>query len=90
METTTSPTQRWGRFAAGVLGILLFAFVVIPLVQRIGPVREVREAIERRGIDATALFYTETEISSEAELSIRNALKYPPRRVGSPASSGTR
>ncbi len=71
---------RWARFLAGVLVILLVAFVVIPGVQRLGPVREVRDAIERSGIDATALFYTESEVSGEAESSIRNAIKYSAHR----------
>lgn len=71
---------RWTRFFAGVLAILLVAFVVIPSVQRWGPIREVRDAIERSGIDATALFYTESDVSGEAESSIRNAIKYSAHR----------
>ena len=73
--------QRWTRFLVGVLVIFLFAFGVIPCVQRLGPVREVHEAIQKSGIDATALFYSESEVSSEAEASIRNALRYAPRRA---------
>ena len=38
-----------------------------------------RDAIHRRDIDATALFYTESHTSAEAEASIRNALEFPPR-----------
>ena len=72
---------RWARFLVGLLLILLFAFGVIPGLQRLEPVREVRDAIERSGIDATALIYTESEVSGEAETSIRNALKYPARRA---------
>jgi hypothetical protein len=56
----------------------MFAFGVIPAVQRLGPVREVREAVEDSGIDASALFYTESEVSSQAESSLRNSLKYRP------------
>jgi hypothetical protein len=61
--------------------LFLFAFGVIPGVQHLGPVRDVHEAIQKSGIDATALFYSESEVSSEAEASIRNALRYPPRRA---------
>ena len=71
--------HRWARFLAGLGVILLFAFGVVPALQQLGPVREVRDAIENRGIDATALFYTEIEVSSEAEASIRNALGYSAR-----------
>jgi hypothetical protein len=70
---------RWARFLAGLLVILLFAFGVIPAVQRLGPVAEVREAIRSAGIDASALIYTESDVSFEAEASLRDALRFPPR-----------
>ncbi len=76
-------TSRWTRFTTGLVLILLFAFVAIPGLQRLGPIREVRDAIQRTGIDATALIYTESEVSSEAEASIRDALAYPPRPTDS-------
>ena len=79
--STPGTRQRWTRFLVGVLMIFLFAFGVIPRVQRLGPVRDVHEAIQKSGIDATALFYSESEVSSEAEASIRNALRYAPRRA---------
>ena len=56
--------------------MLVFAFGVIPLLQRLGPIREVREATRNQGIDASALFYTESDAFSEAEASIRNAMRY--------------
>ena len=93
METTTphqrthtscsgapSAGGRWARFAAGLAGILLLAFVVIPALQRLQPIREVRAAIQAAGIDATALFYTESDVSAEAEAAIRNAIRYAPYR----------
>jgi len=76
--------RRWTQFLAGVLAILLFAFGVIPGLQRLGPIREVRDAIQRSGIDATALFYTESDVSSEAEASIRNAIRHAPRDANRP------
>ena len=60
--------------------ILLCAFVALPLVQRLGPVREVRSAIHATDIDATALFYTESQASAESESSLRNALRFRPSR----------
>jgi hypothetical protein len=76
-----SAVQRWCRFLAGLLVILLFAFGVIPGLQRLEPVREVCDAIRKAGIDASALFYTESDVSSEAEASIRDAIRYSSHRV---------
>ncbi|NQT21262.1 MAG: hypothetical protein HQ592_16255 [Planctomycetes bacterium] len=74
------PRRRWARFLTGLLGIMLFAFGAIPALERLGPVREVRDATRKAGIDATALFYTESDVSGEAEASIRNAITYSARR----------
>ena len=68
--------RRWARFFAGAALTLLFAFVVVPALQRLGPVRDVGDAARESGIDATALFYTESDVYSEAEASIRNAIQY--------------
>jgi len=78
---------RWARFLAGSVALLLLAFGVIPAVQRIGPAREVRDAIHRRGIDASALIYTESDVSFEAEASLRDALRFSPN--GSKVRRGT-
>ena len=73
-----SALSRWTRLLIGAAAMLLVAFVLIPATQTLGPVREVRDAIDRAGIDASALFYTETEQSFEAEASIRDSLRYSP------------
>ena len=78
----------WVRFFAGLSAILLFAFGVVPAVQRWGPVHKVRDAIQNRGIDAGALFYTESDVSFEAETSTRDAVRFAPCRPsrGRPAT----
>ena len=78
--------RRWGRFLASLLGVLVFAFGVIPGLQRLGPVREVRDAIRNTAIDATALFYTESDVCCEAEASIRNAIRYSAHPADRPAA----
>ena len=72
---------RWAQLLVGILVISAFAFGLIPALQRLEPIRGIREAVEDRGIDATALFYTEIEVSSEAEASIRDAIRYTNHRV---------
>ena len=76
------------RFLAGLLVILLFAFGAIPGLQRLGPVCELRDAIRNSGIDATALFYTESDVFSGAEAAIRNAMTYSAHRADCPARQG--
>ena len=90
--TIDRPTagRRWAQFLAGLLVILLFAFGAISQIQRLGPVREVRDAAGNAGIDATAPFYSESEVSSEAEASIRNAIRFSTRRAGCPAAVSPR
>jgi len=71
--------DRWVRLLAGVLVILAFAFGALPGLQRLGPVREVREAAQKAGIDASTLLYSESDVYCEAEASIRDALDYSAR-----------
>ena len=37
---------------------------------------------QRSDIDATALFYSDCDLTSEAEFSIRSALEYPTTNIG--------
>ncbi|MFC1596440.1 hypothetical protein ACFL5Q_00640 [Planctomycetota bacterium] len=85
---TPGARGRWARFLAGLLVILVFAFGIVPSLQRLGPVREVRDAIQERGIDATALIYTESDVAGDAEASLRNAIRYAPRHGERPAQAG--
>jgi hypothetical protein len=68
--------RRWARFAGGACLILLVAFAGVPALQRWKPIAEIHDAVEASGIDATALFYTEAEVSSQAEGSIRNTMRF--------------
>jgi hypothetical protein len=74
---TPDPFFGWVRFVLCLSAILLCAFVVLPRLQRVSAVREVREAIRRADIDATALFYTESRSSGEAEAAVRNRIRFP-------------
>jgi hypothetical protein len=72
--------RRWLRFVIGLTAILLFAFAVIPWLQELGPVREITAVIEENDIDAAALFYTDSEESSDADAWMRNSLKRRPKK----------
>ena len=68
--------KRWMRLAAGVATIWLLVFVLAPWLQRWGPVGRFHAHVERSGIDATALFYTEIEEFATADVVIRDIMKY--------------
>ncbi len=67
--------KGWGGLALGLAGAWVFVFLIAPSVREISPIKEVLDSVRENGIDATALFYTEADGSSEAEFSLRHALK---------------
>ncbi|MBL7224398.1 MAG: hypothetical protein ISS72_11140 [Candidatus Brocadiae bacterium] len=69
-------TRRWGKLAAGLLLIWAVVFWLAPWLQRFGPVKRVHESVRERGIDATALVYTEVEEFADADCHVRDALRY--------------
>jgi len=65
---------RWGALAAWMALIWLFVFVVAPAVRDTPSVKPMADYIRERGIDASALYYTEVEETGEAEAYLRDAL----------------
>jgi hypothetical protein len=57
---------------------MLFIFVVGPGISGAPYVRPLVRFIDERDIDASALFYTEIEEFNEADVRMRNAVKYAP------------
>jgi hypothetical protein len=72
--------QRWTAFFFCLFLVWIFMFVIAPAIQNTSAVKPLADFIEESGIDASALFYTEVEESSEAELHMRSTMKYPPRK----------
>jgi len=79
--------RRWAAFGAGCVCIWLFVFVLAPWMQGWGPVHTLHTFIEERGIDATPLFYTESETSSQAERHLLDAARFAPRGGAIPKRS---
>ena len=69
---------RWLGLFFGFFLVWIFMFVIAPWIQESPAVRPLADFIEETGIDAGALYYTEVEEASEAELHMRHALKYSP------------
>jgi len=73
--------RRWAALGAGCFGIWLFVFVLAPWLQGFGPVATLHTFIEERGIDATPLFYSESEASSLSERFLLDAARFQPREA---------
>jgi hypothetical protein len=71
--------RRWARLFLGVLLIWAFMFIVAPWVEKTPAVEPIIRFIEENDIDASALYYTEIEEFSEAEIHMENAMNFAPR-----------
>ena len=76
---TVDLLKRLMAFAACILAIGLFMFVIGPRSEKSELLRPMAEFIEERGINANMYFYTEVEEFSEANINMENSMAYPPR-----------
>ena len=58
---------RWFRLFAGTILTGLIAFGLIPQLNRFAAINSVVATIKNNDIDAGSLFYSDTEVISEAE-----------------------
>lgn len=65
---------RWGALIAWIGLIWLFVFVFAPAMRDSPSVKPMADYISERGIEASALYYTEVEETGEAEVYLRDAL----------------
>ncbi len=71
--------RRWARLFLCLLLIWAFMFIVAPWVEKTPTVEPIIRFIEENDIDASALYYTEIEEFSEAEIHMENAMNFAPR-----------
>ncbi len=76
----------WAEFVAGALLLTGAVLVLMQGYTPPGPLGAVFRNNLRDGIDATALFYTESEVSYEAEATIRHAMRLSADRADRPAA----
>jgi hypothetical protein len=69
------PWWAWPALVLGAAGIALFVLVILPQADRIEAVRAFGEHVERTGIEADALWYTEVEVIPLAEARSRDSLR---------------
>jgi len=68
--------RRWRNFVISLLIVWAFVFQIAPRVQRLGVIRALHEFVYVNDIEATALYYTEVEEFSDADVYIRDAMAH--------------
>ncbi|OHB67875.1 MAG: hypothetical protein A2V70_03315 [Planctomycetes bacterium RBG_13_63_9] len=71
--------RRWAGLLAGLATMGVFVFVIAPAVQHWRPVWAVHTFVEERGIDASALFYTESEEFGRVQRHMQDAMRFAPQ-----------
>jgi hypothetical protein len=61
-----------------ILLVVVFIFYVCPLMDKLPLVEPLIEFIDEQNIDAGALYYTEIEEFSDAEVTMRNTMSFAP------------
>ena len=71
--------KRWLYLFVGIGCILIFVFRIAPWLAERPAIKPMVEFVEKSGIDASALYYTEVEESGDAGTHMRNTMAYPPK-----------
>lgn len=74
----SGPFRKWSAFLLSMALVWLFILVIAPWVQKSPSIQPLAQFIEESGIDASALYYTEVEEASIAELNMRSTMEYRP------------
>ncbi len=67
--------RKWITLFFCMLLIWTFVFIVAPWIEKLPFVKPLADFIEESGIDASALYYTEIEETSDAELMMRSTME---------------
>ena len=79
---TACSLKRWAALVVSIACVLLFFFVVGPFFLEMPAIAPLADFIEERGIDAGALYYTDIEEFSEANINMENTMQYMPEGNG--------
>jgi hypothetical protein len=77
-QPKASIIRRTGGLLLGIGAIMVFMFVIAPYFDDKPYVKTLVDFIEYRGIDASALYYTEIEEFSTASIFMNNSRDYNP------------
>ena len=71
-----SALARWAQLLVGLAAIWAVVFGLCPWLQRVPAVGRFHRHVRQEGIDATALFYTDSAEFPDAETDVRDSLRY--------------
>ena len=81
-QESSRAARKWVALSASIFVIWLFLFVIGPFFLKTSALSPLADFIEERGIDAGALYYTDIEEFSEAEINMKNTMAYAPEGGG--------
>ena len=79
MNFSTDKIKRLAALAASLLFLWFFVYRIAPWLDKRPAIEPLVGFIKERGIDATALYYTEIEEFAEADIQINHSMTYSPR-----------
>ena len=71
--------RKLAEFFISIALCMTFILVVAPMIDKHPAVKPLIDFIDERDIDAGALYYTEIEEFSEANINMENTMDYTPR-----------
>lgn len=77
-ELNDQQHKRWRSLLFAVAIVVVFMFIVAPGLLRITAIKNMAACIEESNIEATALWWSEVEMVSDAEINCRNSILYSP------------
>jgi len=76
-QAPATPQKKWCQLLLGILLLLFFMFVLGPWLRHTIPsIDQLATYIDESGIDSTAIYYTEVEEVGEADISMRDTLRF--------------
>lgn len=79
MNAHRSISQRIGGLIAGIAGCLLLIYVIGPWLDSFSAMKPLADFIDQRSINANAYYYTEVAEFSDAEVTIKNTMRFMPK-----------
>ncbi len=80
MDPHSSLSKRIAGLLASIAGCLLMIYVIGPWLDNLSAIKPLADFIDMRSIDANAYYYTEIEEFSDAEMNMKNTMRYMPRQ----------